>query len=198
MPQNKVSLAKLIVVGVVGGFIGIFIGEVVFFATMLAVGFEMVKSSDAPVLERLLPMLVILGSATAGAWLMVRLEKESHASKTCPICEGNDIIKVDSEQITAVNGDRLCRSCQTLWTPAVSKLAATVKLACSGFLLLVGIVFLLLLASSPNNFKYKTVGPAVAIALAIGTGIASIRTIIGSVKILRGKGGELKIVRQGG
>jgi len=196
MPQNKVSLAKLIWVGTAGVFIGLFIGQVVFFSASLAVGYDFDNKSE-PKWMGLFPLLMFVGSAVAGAWLMVRLEKESHVAKTCPICGGKDIATVESEQIADVSDDRLCQSCQAQWTPPVSKLAASVKLACSGFMLVVAIALLLLLIFSPNYFKYKSAGPAVCIALIIGVSMASVFTIIGSFRIFRKKGGEMKIVKQG-
>lgn len=196
MIQKIASRAQLIGVGAGGAIVGVFIAELLLGGMMLALG-DAVMLGNVPGWMKLAPAFVMVAGGVAGAWLMLRLWKESHATKTCPICAGKDIVKVESEQVTAVNGDRFCRSCQTQWTPAVSKLAASVKLTCSGFMVLVSIGVFLIGLFNQDYFKYKGLGPVVAIVLAIGVGAGSVRMIISTFRILRGKGGEMKIVRQG-
>jgi hypothetical protein len=91
----------------------------------------------------------------------------------------------------SVNGDRLCNSCGTQWAPRMPKWAAGILITICALLLLGDVAFLIFALVSKEGGIGFAFFCGIALIFLMGGGIYS------SYQVLAGKGGKMKIVKEG-
>lgn len=119
------------------------------------------------------------------------VEPRATGRETCPICGGHAVYRTQSTQSFTVSGDRLCKSCDSLWTPPVPKWAAWLMVVI-GVFLIASAWLLYCVARLQGGGGFTRGNLLQAVVLIAGTTILT-NGIKGALKVISGRAGELTL-----
>jgi hypothetical protein len=115
-------------------------------------------------------------------------------SERCPQCGGREHEKRKPDAVVAFAADRVCKACQTRYTPPTPAWAAVVLLLVGLLFASVGILAFVALFVLPDGGFWSGVRTYIVVAFTLPLGIAA---VVHGVRSLAGKGKGLTTAPEG-